>query len=60
MKSKTITFDRKILLDLMEQLEEMQLKLESLELASNQEIMESLKKSEEQIKNREFVNWDEL
>ena len=60
METKTVTFDRKILFDLMKQLEEMQLKLESLELASDPEFMESLKKSEEQIKNREFANWDEL
>ena len=57
---ETVTIDKKIIIDLSRMVEEMQEKLESLELASDPELMESLKKSEEQIKNREFANWDDL
>ena len=57
---ETITIDKKILIDLSNMVEDMQLKLESLELMNNKEFMNSLKKSKEQIKNREFANWNEL
>ena len=60
MESETITIDKKILIDLSEMLEEMQLRIESLELMNNKEFMDSYKRSKEQIKNREFVDWDEL
>lgn len=57
---ETVTVNKQILMDLSNMIEEMQLKLESLELASDPKLMESLKKSKEQIKKREFVDWDEL
>jgi hypothetical protein len=31
-----------------------------LELMENEEFMKSYKKAKEEIKNREFVDWDEL
>jgi len=34
--------------------------MESLELMENEEFLESYKKSKEEIKNRDFVDWDEL
>mgnify|MGYP001577506286 CR=1 FL=1 len=55
-----ICVNRKVITDMTRLLEEMQDRLESLELASDSEIMESLKKSEKQIKNREFADWNEL
>jgi len=57
---ETITIDKKIIFDLSNLIEEMQLKLESLELMNNPKAMKSLQISKEQIKNREFANWDEL
>ena len=55
-----ICVDRKVIADMAVLLEELQNRFESLELMSDPEIMESLKKSEEQIKNREFADWNEL
>ena len=57
---ETINVDKQIIFDLSNMIEEIQLKLESLELMNNPKVMESLKRSEEQIKNREFANWNEL
>ena len=34
--------------------------MDSIELSNNKEFMGSLKKSEEQVKNKEFANWNEL
>jgi len=55
-----VILDQKSIADLSGLVEEIQLWLESLELASDPEIMESLKRSQEQIKNRDFGNWDDL
>jgi len=60
MESETICIDKKVFVELSEMLCEMQEKLEALELASDPELMESLEKSKEEIKNRDFANWDEL
>ena len=57
---ETITINKSAITDLVKLKEEFDLIVESIELMSNPELMESLKKSEEQIKNREFVNWNEL
>ncbi len=57
---ETITIDRKAFIELMKLKEELDLIMESIELSNNKEFMESLKISEEQIKNRDFANWDEL
>ena len=53
----TIKVDRKVLNDM---IEEFQLMKESLELMQNEEVMESLKRSKEQIKNKDFADWNEL
>ena len=60
METETLTIDKKAFAKLIDEFEDLQLKLESLELMSNPDFMESLRKSEEQIKNRDFANWDEL
>ena len=57
---ETITIDKEILIDLSKNLEEMQLKLESLELMNDKEFMDSLDRSKEQIVEREFVDFNEL
>ena len=41
-------------------IEELQSRLEALELASDSEFMKSLKKSKEEIKKRDFADWDAL
>ena len=55
-----VILDEKAISDLSGLVEDLQLWLESLELASDPKVMESLKISREQIKNREFGNWDDL
>ena len=60
MESETLTIDKKAFAELIDEFEELQLKLESLELMNDKEVMESHKRAKEQIKNRDFANWDEL
>lgn len=55
-----VTIDKKALTDLIRLKEEFDLIVESLELMSDPKVMESHRKAKEQIKNREFANWDEL
>jgi hypothetical protein len=57
---KTITIDRKAFANVMELKEELDLALESIELMSDPEVMEGHRRAKEQIKNREFANWDDL
>lgn len=57
---ETITINRKALSDLVRIKEEFDSIIESIEIANNPEIMASLRRSKEQIKNREFANWDDL
>ncbi len=57
---ENITLDRNSVGELANLVEEIQLWLESFELSSNPEFMESMKRSEEQIKNRDFADWNEL
>ncbi|MEK6893903.1 MAG: hypothetical protein AABX10_00400 [Nanoarchaeota archaeon] len=57
---ENVTISKKALADLIRIKEEFDLIVESLELMSNKEFMESHKRSKEQIKNREFANWDDL
>tara|TARA_Y100000310_G_scaffold331849_1_gene406223 strand:- start:554 stop:730 length:177 start_codon:yes stop_codon:yes gene_type:complete len=57
---ETVTINKKTLQDFSEMLREMQEKLEAIELASDPELMESLRKSKEEIANGEVVDFDEL
>ncbi len=57
---ETINVNKQAIVDLVRLKEEFELIVESLEIMSNPEVMESLEKSEEQIKNREFANFNEL
>jgi len=56
----TINVNKQAILDLVKVKEEFDLIVESLELMSNKEFIESYKKSKEQIKKRDFVDWNEL
>ncbi len=57
---KGIVITKNAILDLVRLTNEINDRVESLELMSDPEFMESFKKSKEQIKNREFADWDEL
>ncbi|MBU2616755.1 MAG: hypothetical protein KKB79_02105 [Nanoarchaeota archaeon] len=58
MEAKQI--EREVIIDLREQVEDLLLKLESIELASDPEFMASLKKSKEEISKSDVASFDEL
>ena len=58
--SVTLGEYKKAISDLIKIKEEFDAIVESMELTSNKEFMESYKKAKEQIKNREFEDWDAL
>ncbi len=58
--STTITVNKEAIKDLLRLKEEFDTIIESLELMADEEFMESYKKAKEQIKYREFVDWNEL
>lgn len=60
MATKTVTISRDAFEDLIRLKEDLEVVMESLELMENEEFMESYKKAKEEIKNRDFVGWDEL
>jgi predicted CopG family antitoxin len=60
METKTVTISREVFEDLLRLKEEFNTVMESIELMENKEFMESYKKAKEEIKNRDFVDWDEL
>jgi len=60
MSTKTVTISREAFGDLIRIKEEFDTVMESLELMENEEFMESYKKAKEEIKNREFVDWNAL
>tara|TARA_Y100000310_G_C20534876_1_gene740370 strand:- start:414 stop:590 length:177 start_codon:yes stop_codon:yes gene_type:complete len=55
-----VCLDKKSITELAGLVEEIQLWLESLELSNDPEFMESLRKSEEEIKKGDVVDFDEL
>jgi hypothetical protein len=55
-----LCINKDALKDLIRVKEEFDSIIESLELMSDKEFMESFKRSKEQIKNREFADWDAL
>ena len=60
MSTKNVTINREAFGDLIRIKEEFDTVMESLELMENEEFMESYKKAKEEIKNREFVDWNAL
>jgi len=55
-----ITIDKRAIEDLSRLTNEINDRVESLELMSNKKFMASLKKSDKQVKKREFADWDAL
>jgi len=60
MENETVCIDKKVLVDLSRMINEMSDRIESLELVSDPELMESLKKSKEEIANGEVADLDDL
>ena len=56
----TICIRKDAIKDLVRLKEEFDSIIDSIEMMSDKEFMESYKKSKEQIKKREFDDWDEL
>lgn len=57
---ETITINKQAVVDLVKVKEEFDAIVESIELMSDKEFMESYKKAKEQIKKREFDDWNAL
>ena len=57
---ETVTINKQDITDLARMIEEIQDRIESLELTSNPEFMESHRRAKDQIKKREFADWDAL
>ena len=60
MTSATVMVNKEAILDLVRVKDEFDSIVESLELMSDSEFMSSYQKSREQVKNRDFVDWDAL
>lgn len=60
MASKTIEINAEAFADLMRIKDELDTVVESMELMKDREFMESYKKSKEQIRKRDFADWNEL
>ena len=58
--SQTINVSKEAISDLVRVKEEFDAIVESLELMSDKEFMNSYKKSKEQVKKREFADWNDL
>jgi len=60
MATKTVTISRDAFEDLIRLKEDFDVVMESLELMENEEFMESYRKAKKEIKNRDFVDWNEI
>ncbi len=56
----TIQINKQAIQDLVKVKNEFDTIVESLELMSDNEFMQSYEKAKDQIKNKEFVDWNEL
>ncbi len=57
---ETVQINKQAVVDLVKIKEDFDTIIESLELMSNKEFMNSYNKSKKQIKKREFENWNDL
>jgi len=57
---ESVNINKNAIIDLLKLKENFDSIIESLELANDEEFMESYKKSKKQIKGKEFADWDEL
>jgi len=55
-----VCIDKSVIQDLARLTHEINDRVESLELMSDKKFMASLKKSDEQVKKREFADWDAI
>ncbi len=58
--ANTITVNKEAITDLVRIKEEFNSIIESLELMADKEFMDSYKKSKEQVKKRDFADWNGL
>ena len=58
--TQTISVNKEAIIDLVRVKEEFDSIVESLELMMDKGFMDSYKKSKEQIKKKEFADWNEL
>ena len=58
--ASTITVNKQAILDLVKVKEEFNTIIESIELMSNADFMNSYKRAKEQIRKRDFADWNEL
>jgi len=55
-----VSVSKKAILDLVRVKNEFDMIVESLELMTNKKFMDSYKKSKQQVKRRDFADWNEL
>ncbi|MBS3155483.1 hypothetical protein J4404_03220 [Candidatus Woesearchaeota archaeon] len=60
MKQETVCINKEAITDLIKLKEEFDSVVESTKLMEDKQFMDSYNKSKEQIKKREFVNWNAL
>ena len=60
MANGTVCIDREAIVNMTRLLEELQDRLEAIELASDPDFMESLKKSKEEIKKGDVISFNDL
>ena len=60
MAAKTVQINQEALEDLLRIKDEFDTVVESIELMGNKEFMESYKKAKEEIRKRDFVDWNAL
>lgn len=58
--AQTVMINRQAIIDLVKVKEDFDSIIESIELMGNKEFMDSYGKSKEQVKRREFVDWNAL
>lgn len=58
--SETVCINKNAILDLVRIKDKFDTIIESLELMADKEFMESYKKAKDQIKKRDFADWNEL
>ena len=58
--AETLTINKSAIVDLIRLKEDFDSIVESIELMSNKEFMDSYKRAKEQIRKREFCDWDAL
>jgi len=57
---ETVNINKSAIVDMARLIDELQSRVESLELMSDKEFMASHKRAKGQIKKREFVDWNAL